>query len=113
MTVPRPARPPRGDPPRRPRRARAQADHELAIKTPGPELPVAALSGGNQQKVVMGRALASDPRLLVLITPTAGVDVRSKETLLDVVERGARGRGRRCWSSPTSSTTCAPATASW
>jgi simple sugar transport system ATP-binding protein len=48
---------------------------------------VAALSGGNQQKVVMGRALANDPRLLVLIQPTAGVDVRSKETLLDVVDR--------------------------
>ncbi len=50
----------------------------LTIKTPGPQLPVAGLSGGNQQKVVMARALASDPTLLVLITPTAGVDVRSK-----------------------------------
>lgn len=58
----------------------------LAIKTPGPELPVSGLSGGNQQKVVMARALASDPRLLVLITPTAGVDVRSKEFLLGKVE---------------------------
>jgi simple sugar transport system ATP-binding protein len=58
----------------------------LAIKTPGPELPVAGLSGGNQQKVVMARALASDPELLVLITPTAGVDVRSKEFLLGKVE---------------------------
>jgi simple sugar transport system ATP-binding protein len=61
----------------------------LAIKTPGPELPVAGLSGGNQQKVVMARALASDPRLLVLITPTAGVDVRSKEFLLGKVEEVA------------------------
>jgi simple sugar transport system ATP-binding protein len=58
---------------------------KLTIKTPGPELPVAGLSGGNQQKVVMARALASDPKLLVLIGPTAGVDVRSKETLLDAV----------------------------
>ncbi|MCG5212597.1 sugar ABC transporter ATP-binding protein [Streptosporangium sp. KLBMP 9127] len=58
----------------------------LAIKTPGPELPVMGLSGGNQQKVVMARALANDPRLLVLITPTAGVDVRSKEFLLGKVE---------------------------
>ncbi|WP_435242010.1 sugar ABC transporter ATP-binding protein [Streptomyces cucumeris] len=61
----------------------------LAIKTPGPALPVAALSGGNQQKVVMARALANDPRLLVLIHPTAGVDVRSKEFLLDKVEETA------------------------
>jgi simple sugar transport system ATP-binding protein len=59
---------------------------DLVVKTPGPELDVSALSGGNQQKVVMGRALANDPRLLVLIQPTAGVDVRSKETLLAVVE---------------------------
>ncbi len=61
----------------------------LAVKTPGPELPVSALSGGNQQKVVMARALAGDPRLLVLITPTAGVDVRSKEFLLGKVAEAA------------------------
>ncbi|MBC6462030.1 sugar ABC transporter ATP-binding protein [Actinomadura sp. HBU206391] len=61
----------------------------LAIKTPGPRLPVSGLSGGNQQKVVMARALAGDPRLLVLITPTAGVDVRSKEFLLAKVEEVA------------------------
>jgi simple sugar transport system ATP-binding protein len=61
----------------------------LAIKTPGPDLPVSGLSGGNQQKVVMARALANDPRVLVLITPTAGVDVRSKEFLLDKVDEVA------------------------
>jgi simple sugar transport system ATP-binding protein len=65
---------------------------DLAVVTSGPGLEVAALSGGNQQKVVMGRALANDPRLLVLIQPTAGVDVRSKETLLGVVDE-VRGRG--------------------
>ncbi|MCA2174584.1 sugar ABC transporter ATP-binding protein [Nonomuraea glycinis] len=66
----------------------------LAIKTPGPGLPVMGLSGGNQQKVVMARALASDPRLLVLITPTAGVDVKSKEFLLGKVEEtAAKGTG--------------------
>ncbi|MFD9738200.1 sugar ABC transporter ATP-binding protein [Umezawaea sp. NPDC059074] len=62
---------------------------KLAIKTPGPDLPVSGLSGGNQQKVVMARALANDPRLLVLINPTAGVDVRSKEFLLGKVEEVA------------------------
>ncbi|MHC5908244.1 ATP-binding cassette domain-containing protein, partial [Streptomyces sp. S6] len=64
---------------------------KLAIKTPGPELPVSGLSGGNQQKVVMARALADDPRLLVLINPTAGVDVRSKDFLLGKVEETADG----------------------
>jgi simple sugar transport system ATP-binding protein len=62
---------------------------DLAIKAPGPGLPVSELSGGNQQKVVLARALASDPRLLVLVTPTAGVDVRSKEFLLDKVDQVA------------------------
>ena len=64
----------------------------LTIKTPGPELPVQSLSGGNQQKVVMARALASEPKVLVLVSPTAGVDVRSKETLLD--DRRCRQRRR-------------------
>ncbi|MER5542227.1 sugar ABC transporter ATP-binding protein [Streptomyces sp. NPDC002589] len=73
---------------RRDRLAEGMIEH-LAIKTPGPELPVSALSGGNQQKVVMARALADDPRLLVLINPTAGVDVRSKEFLLGKVEETA------------------------
>jgi simple sugar transport system ATP-binding protein len=59
----------------------------LGIVAPGPELPVSGLSGGNQQKVVMARALATDPNVLVLIDPTAGVDVKSKEALLSVVDR--------------------------
>ncbi|MCL8009990.1 sugar ABC transporter ATP-binding protein [Streptomyces sp. AS02] len=58
----------------------------LDIHTEGPDQPVCDLSGGNAQKVVMARALASDPRLLVLINPTAGVDVKSKESLLARVD---------------------------
>jgi simple sugar transport system ATP-binding protein len=64
----------------------------LDIHTEGPEQPVSDLSGGNAQKVVMARALASAPRLLVLINPTAGVDVKSKESLLAHVD-GAREDG--------------------
>lgn len=67
---------------------------ELDIKTSGPDQSVDGLSGGNQQKVVMGRAMANDPTALVLISPTAGVDVRSKQTLLEEVDRiGAAGAG--------------------
>ncbi|WP_043268759.1 sugar ABC transporter ATP-binding protein [Streptomyces sp. CT34] len=58
----------------------------LDIHAEGPEQPVSDLSGGNAQKVVMARALARDPRLLVLINPTAGVDVKSKESLLARVD---------------------------
>jgi simple sugar transport system ATP-binding protein len=65
----------------------------LGIVTEGPDQLVASLSGGNQQKVVMGRALANAPSVLVLMDPTAGVDVKSKEALLAVVER-MRGEGK-------------------
>jgi simple sugar transport system ATP-binding protein len=47
--------------------------------------PIVELSGGNQQKVVMGRALASSPRALVLVYPTQGVDVAAKEAIFDIV----------------------------
>jgi simple sugar transport system ATP-binding protein len=48
--------------------------------------PVAELSGGNQQKVVVGRALAAEPSLLVVVSPTVGVDVASKEALLAIID---------------------------
>jgi simple sugar transport system ATP-binding protein len=68
----------------------AEAIENLTIKAYGPDQPVSALSGGNQQKVVMARALASDPKVLVLLQPTAGVDVRAKETLLGAAAAAAR-----------------------
>jgi simple sugar transport system ATP-binding protein len=81
------------DPRRRERVARGLVD-ELNVKTSALDAPVSDLSGGNQQKVVSGRALASESRVLVLIAPTAGVDVRSKETLLEAVDHAAaRGTG--------------------
>jgi simple sugar transport system ATP-binding protein len=65
---------------------------DLDVHTAGPGQPVAELSGGNSQKVVMARALASDPKVLVLVQPTAGVDVRSKESLLGAVDQETRRR---------------------
>jgi simple sugar transport system ATP-binding protein len=66
------------------------AIEQLDIVPPRPEQQVADLSGGNQQKVVMARALADDPRLLVLMTPTAGVDIKSKQALMDTAADAAR-----------------------
>jgi simple sugar transport system ATP-binding protein len=67
---------------------------DLGIVAPGPQLVASALSGGNQQKVVMGRALASTPQLLVLMSPTAGVDVKSKTALMEqAVHAARRGAG--------------------
>ena len=53
--------------------------------------PIQELSGGNQQKAVMARALASAPRVLVLLYPTQGVDIASKEALFAIVERARAG----------------------
>jgi simple sugar transport system ATP-binding protein len=64
----------------------AMAGH-LQIVASSREQPLAELSGGNQQKVVVGRALAAEPSLLVVVSPTTGVDVASKEALLGVVDR--------------------------
>jgi simple sugar transport system ATP-binding protein len=76
--------------PRERRKLAWRAIDDLAIKTDGPDQPVAGLSGGNAQKVVMARALANAPKALVLISPTVGVDVRSRESLLRVVDSVAR-----------------------
>lgn len=50
----------------------------LRIATPGPETPIKTLSGGNQQKVILARWLASQPRFLILDEPTRGIDVGSR-----------------------------------
>ena len=65
---------------------------ELELVAASPDQPIGELSGGNQQKAVLGRALASDPKLLVLLHPTQGVDIASKEALFAIVAR-ARANG--------------------
>ncbi|MCF3148535.1 sugar ABC transporter ATP-binding protein [Streptomyces platensis] len=77
-----------------PSRTRAFARRMIAaldIRTTGPGQPVSGLSGGNQQKVVIARALAREPAVLVAIRPTNGVDVKSKDALLGVVREVADG----------------------
>jgi simple sugar transport system ATP-binding protein len=63
---------------------------QLGIVPPRPEQAAGDLSGGNQQKVVAGRALADEPDVLVLMAPTAGVDVKSKQTVMDSAVTAAR-----------------------
>jgi ABC-type sugar transport system ATPase subunit len=64
----------------------------LSIKLGDPELPITTLSGGNQQKVVMARWLATDPQVLLLNDPTRGVDINAKRDLyrllLDLAAEG-------------------------
>ena len=66
--------------------ADAMSERLQIVASSGDQL-LSELSGGNQQKVVVGRALASRPAVLVVVSPTVGVDVASKEALLGVVDR--------------------------
>ena len=50
-------------------------------------LPAGALSGGNQQKVVLGKWLTQRPRVLILCEPTRGMDVGAKEEVVTIVKR--------------------------
>jgi ribose transport system ATP-binding protein len=63
----------------------AGAFKSLAVKTPSIEAPVLSLSGGNQQKVVMARALLSEPRLIVADEPTQGVDVGARAEIYRIL----------------------------
>jgi ribose transport system ATP-binding protein len=57
----------------------------LAVKAPSMEAPILSLSGGNQQKVVMSRALLSEPRLIVADEPTQGVDVGARAEIYRIL----------------------------
>jgi len=59
----------------------------LHIKTQTLDSPVATLSGGNQQKVVLGKALMAGPRVLLLDEPTRGIDVGAKLEVYELVNR--------------------------
>jgi rhamnose transport system ATP-binding protein len=61
------------------------------IKTAGVEVSPDSLSGGNQQKVVLAKWLATKPRVLLLDEPTKGVDVGAKFEIHEIVRREARG----------------------
>ena len=66
-----------------------QATDELGIQAAGSQQPVGQLSGGNRQKVLFGKWLATGPRLPVLHEPTQGVDVGARAQLLALVRRAA------------------------
>jgi len=57
----------------------------LGIKTASIETPIGSLSGGNQQKVLLARWLATQPKLMILDEPTRGIDVRAKQEIMDYV----------------------------
>jgi D-xylose transport system ATP-binding protein len=68
------------------RAARDSCD-ALRVKTPALDARVGALSGGNQQKVVLGKALMTNPRVLLLDEPTRGIDVGAKQEVYELINR--------------------------
>ena len=62
----------------------------LNIKTPSARQKVGNLSGGNQQKVLMGKWLATNPKILILDEPTRGVDVGAKAEIYMIIDRLAK-----------------------
>jgi simple sugar transport system ATP-binding protein len=73
--------------------AAAPMAERLSVVSAGMRQPVGELSGGNQQKVVAGRALIDEPPVIIAVTPTRGVDVAAKALLLDALGDEARRAG--------------------
>ncbi|WP_037081260.1 ABC transporter ATP-binding protein [Pseudonocardia spinosispora] len=63
---------------------------EYDVRTPGVEVPAAALSGGNQQKLVVGRELSGSPVLLIASHPTRGVDVGAQALIWEQIRAAQR-----------------------
>jgi ribose transport system ATP-binding protein len=62
----------------------------LSIRVPGPEVEVGALSGGNQQKVLLSRLLETEPKVLILDEPTRGVDIGAKSEIYRIIDQLAQ-----------------------
>ncbi|MDQ0390543.1 sugar ABC transporter ATP-binding protein [Labrys monachus] len=76
------------------RKAVQEAVRDLSIKVADPALEVTSLSGGNQQKVVIGKALMTGPKVLLMDEPSRGIDVGAKADVFRTMRRlAARGLG--------------------
>jgi general nucleoside transport system ATP-binding protein len=76
-------------------KAAARADtqriiEEYDVRTPGPDVLARALSGGNQQKLIVGREMSGEPILLIAAHPTRGVDVGAQAAIWDQIKRARR-----------------------
>ena len=81
-------------------KARSRTEELIAtfrIRADGPDAPVRTLSGGNQQKVVLARALERRPAILIVENPTRGLDIRATDFVHEQL-RAAASAGFSCWS---------------
>ncbi|MDN6303209.1 MAG: sugar ABC transporter ATP-binding protein [Brachybacterium sp.] len=63
---------------------------DVTVKTPGPDVPIGSLSGGNQQKVVIGKVLATQPSVMLLDEPSRGIDIGAKAEVFALLAEHAR-----------------------
>jgi general nucleoside transport system ATP-binding protein len=61
--------------------------HDFRVVTPGGDVPAYALSGGNQQKLIVGREMAAGPKVLIAAQPTRGIDVGAQAAVWEEVKR--------------------------
>ena len=66
----------------------------LKIRPKNPDINVGNLSGGNQQKVVVGKWLVRNLKVLIIDEPTAGIDIGAKDELYETIQRLAREGSR-------------------
>jgi len=64
----------------------AEIVRRYAVKTESLDISVASLSGGNQQRLIVGRQLAPEPRLLVAVNPTRGLDIAAAQAVYDALD---------------------------
>ena len=77
-------------PPARSRRPTSRSQiRDLAIKVADPMLPVSSLSGGNQQKVVIGNWLNTNPKVMFFDEPSRGVDMQAKQQIFEIMWKQA------------------------
>jgi monosaccharide-transporting ATPase len=70
---------------KRQREMAADYIRQLGIRTPDAEKPIGLLSGGNQQKALLARWLATEPKMLILDEPTRGIDIAAKLEIMDLI----------------------------
>lgn len=63
---------------------------ELRIKSASPEINASAMSGGNQQKIVISKWLSTEPEVLILDQPTNGIDIAAKNTIYELIRELSR-----------------------